>query len=78
MLPFEFLAMDDGVEGEPQTLKTAGGRVSQVLLTVKTSATAYGSLNNSVNGSDISSITSVDELDQGECLEGGRCSFLVI
>ena len=70
-----FFRMQEETTGEPEKPKSLEGKVSQVLLTVKPSGTSYGSFTNSVTGSDVSSLTSIDEIEQQDFHDNGRHDF---
>ena len=69
--------MQEETTGEAEKQKKPDGKVSQVLLTVKSANVPYGSFNNSVTGSDVSSITSVDELEQIDYHDDGIYIYIL-
>eukprot|EP00795_Rhopilema_esculentum_P005283 gene5283-436_t len=48
-----------------------GGKIKQILLTVKSNTNTYGSFTNSRSGTSVSSLTSIDELENDDNIEGG-------
>jgi len=55
--------MEEENTEKPENAVKSDGKISQFLLTVKSAGPSYGSFTNSFTCSDISSITSVDDLD---------------
>ena len=47
-----------------------GGKIKQILLTVKSNTNTYGSFTNSHSGTSVSSLSSIDELGNEDNIEG--------
>ena len=68
--------MEEETTETPENPVKSDGKLSQFLLTVKSAGPSYGSFTNSFTCSDISSITSVDDLDHMDSHDDGSiCEF---
>ena len=70
--------MEEENTEKPENAVKSDGKISQFLLTVKSAGPSYGSFTNSFTCSDISSITSVDDLDHIDSHDEGSICLLFL
>ena len=70
--------MQEETTEQPGIPEKPDGKISQVLLSVKSAGASYGSFTNSISGSDISSLTSIDEADHMEAHDTGNLYVVLL